>query len=100
MRARKARGDDTSYQDAPEDVIEAFKSAKRIEDTVPPPTELVRKKRSVTIRLDADVVEWFEQQSGQYQKLINEASRRFGHGFQSRLRLRRGRHDKPTDQKV
>ena len=51
-------------------------SAKRIEDTLPPPEELVREKQSVTIRLDAIIVEWFRSRGGQYQTLINEVLRR------------------------
>ena len=34
----------------------SLENAKRIEDTLPPPDELVRKKQSIDIRLDADVV--------------------------------------------
>jgi hypothetical protein len=45
--------DDADYQDAPTDVVHPLRSARRIEDTLPPPEELVRKRQSVTIRLDA-----------------------------------------------
>ncbi|MFO8063109.1 MAG: BrnA antitoxin family protein [Spirochaetia bacterium] len=84
MSKSKDPRDDTNYQDAPEDVIEALKSARRIEDTLPPPEELVRKKQSVTIRLDTDVVEWFKEQGGQYQTLINEVLRRYKDHFSGR----------------
>ena len=75
---------DANYQDAPEDVELALRSAKRIEDTLPPPEELVRQKQSVTIRLDADIVEWFKEQGGQYQTLINEVLRRYKDHFSGR----------------
>lgn len=75
---------DENYQDAPEDIEQALTSAERIEDTLPPPEELVRKKQSVTIRLDADVVEWFKEQGGQYQTLINEVLRRYKDHFGGR----------------
>jgi uncharacterized protein (DUF4415 family) len=38
---------------------------------------LPRKKVSVSIRLDADVVEWFKQQDHPYQTLINSVLRTF-----------------------
>lgn len=55
-----------------EDIEQALGNGARIEDTLPPPEELVRKKQSVTIRLDADIVQWFKEQGGQYQTLIKE----------------------------
>ena len=76
--------DETHYRDAPEDVEQAVRSAVRIEGTLPPPEELVRKKQSVTIRLDADIVEWFKGQGGQYQTLINEVLRRYKDHFKGR----------------
>jgi uncharacterized protein (DUF4415 family) len=76
--------DDANYQDAPADVERALRSAQRIEDSLPPPEELLRKKQSVTIRLDADIVEWFKDQGGQYQTLINEVLRRYKDHFGGR----------------
>lgn len=76
--------DDANYQDAPADVEQALRSAQRIEDSLPPPEELLRKKQSVTIRLDADIVEWFKDQGGQYQTLINEVLRRYKDHFAGR----------------
>lgn len=76
--------DDANYQDAPADVEQALRSAQRIEDSLPPPEELLRKKQSVTIRLDADIVEWFKDQGGQYQTLINEVLRRYKDHFRGR----------------
>lgn len=76
--------DDSNYQEAPADVERALRSAERIEDTLPPPGELLREKQSVTIRLDTDVVEWFKEQGGQYQTLINEVLRRYKDHFSGR----------------
>lgn len=75
---------DENYQDAPADVEKALRSAEQIEDSLPPPEELIRRKQSVTIRLDADVVEWFKEQGGQYQTLINEVLRRYKDHFRGR----------------
>ncbi len=75
---------DEHYSDAPADVEEALKSARKIEDQLPPPERLVKSKQSITIRLDSDVVEWFKQQGGQYQSLINEVLRRYKEHFQGR----------------
>jgi uncharacterized protein (DUF4415 family) len=76
--------DDNNYTDAPRDVEESLKSASQLEDTLPPPEQLVRKKQSVTIRLDTDIVDWFKQQGGQYQTLINEVLRRYKEHFGNR----------------
>ena len=84
MSTEKDPTNDANYRDAPEDIEQALGSAKRIEDTLPPPEELVRKKQSVTIRLDADIVEWFKQQADQYQTLINEVLRRYKDYFSGR----------------
>lgn len=34
-------------------------------------------KKSITIRLDSDVVEWFKSQNGKYQSNINKALREY-----------------------
>ena len=75
---------DKHYSEAPADVEEALRSARIIEDELPPPERLVKNKQSITIRLDSDVVEWFKQQGGQYQSLINEVLRRYKEHFQGR----------------
>ncbi|MFP4377792.1 MAG: BrnA antitoxin family protein, partial [Spirochaetales bacterium] len=61
MSTEKDPRNDANYREAPEDIERAMGSAKRIEDTLPPPEKLVRKKQSVTIRLDADIVQWFKE---------------------------------------
>jgi uncharacterized protein (DUF4415 family) len=85
MSERKNPREDTNYDDAPQHVVEALKPARRrIEDTLPALEELVRKKQSVTIPLEADVVERFKEQGGHYQMLINEVSRRYKDHFSGR----------------
>jgi uncharacterized protein (DUF4415 family) len=34
-------------------------------------------KRQITLRLDADMIEWFKAQDGKYQKHINQALREY-----------------------
>lgn len=34
-------------------------------------------KKQITIRLDADVLDWFKNQSGKYQSLINKVCREY-----------------------
>ncbi|MFA6020187.1 MAG: BrnA antitoxin family protein [Rhodospirillales bacterium] len=34
-------------------------------------------KKSVTIRLDADVLDWFKSQGGRYQTQVNQALRQY-----------------------
>jgi len=34
-------------------------------------------KKQITIRIDADILDWFKQQPDQYQKLINNACRQY-----------------------
>jgi uncharacterized protein (DUF4415 family) len=34
-------------------------------------------KRQITLRLDADMIEWFKSQDGKYQKRINQALREY-----------------------
>jgi uncharacterized protein (DUF4415 family) len=75
---------DENYEEAPDEIDTALKHAKRIEDALPPPEELIRKKQAITIRLDTDVVEWFKEQGGQYQTLINEVLRRYKDHFSGR----------------
>jgi len=35
------------------------------------------KKKQISIRIDADVLAWFQAQPGKYQQLINKACRQF-----------------------
>ncbi|MEI6876888.1 MAG: BrnA antitoxin family protein, partial [Spirochaetota bacterium] len=48
-------------------------------DFLPPPSELVLKsaKKSTTIRLDADVLEWFQAMGKGYQTKINAVLRAY-----------------------
>lgn len=76
--------DDRNYGDAPAEIESALRHAKEAVDDLPPPDELTSQKRTITIRLDADVVEWFKSQGGQYQTLINEVLRRYRDRFVGR----------------
>jgi uncharacterized protein (DUF4415 family) len=76
--------DDRYYEDAPSEVEKALSRAERIEDALPPPDQLVRRKQAITIRLDADIVDWFKEQGGQYQTMINEVLRRYKDHFSGR----------------
>ena len=84
MTNRTDPRDESNYTDAPEEIEASLKSATPLEDALPPPDELIRKKQSVTIRLDTDIVEWFKEQGGQYQTLINEVLRRYKEHFGDR----------------
>ena len=76
--------DERNYSVAPADIEQSLRNARLLEDTLPPPEELIRKKQSITIRLDTDIVEWFKEQGGQYQTLINEVLRRYKDHFGNR----------------
>lgn len=76
--------DERNYSEAPAEIEQSLRNARPLEDTLPPPEELIRKKQSITIRLDTDIVEWFKEQGGQYQTLINEVLRRYKDHFANR----------------
>ena len=76
--------DERNYSEAPTEIEQSLRNARLLEDTLPPPEELIRKKQSITIRLDTDIVEWFKEQGGQYQTLINEVLRRYKDHFGNR----------------
>ena len=76
--------DERNYSEAPAEIKQSLRNARLLEDTLPPPEELIRKKQSITIRLDTDIVEWFKEQGGQYQTLINEVLRRYKDHFANR----------------
>ena len=76
--------DERNYSEAPAEIEQSLRNARLLEDTLPPPEELIRKKQSITIRLDTDIVEWFKEQGGQYQTLINEVLRRYKDHFGNR----------------
>lgn len=76
--------DERNYSEAPAETKQSLRNARLLEDTLPPPEALIRKKQSITIRLDTDIVEWFKEQGGQYQTLINEVLRRYKDHFGNR----------------
>lgn len=84
MKAEIDPRDERNYSEAPAEIEQSLQNARLLEDTLPPPEELIRKKQSITIRLDTDIVEWFKEQGGQYQTLINEVLRRYKDHFGNR----------------
>ncbi len=68
----------TAYSPAPRRLTRAIREAEIVRDFLPPPGELKNAtKRPVTIRLDADVVEWFKRFGGGYQTRINRVLRSY-----------------------
>jgi len=69
---------DNHYEDAPEDIRQALGTAKRIEDFLPPPEQLILKEetRKVTIVLSQRSVEFFKEKSKAthvpYQQMIRK----------------------------
>ena len=73
----KAFGPD-GYQDAPPEIAKAIDSAVFVDDNFPSPEEIARAiKRSVSIRLDPDVYEWFKLPGPGYQTRINGVLRAY-----------------------
>lgn len=78
-KAKYGLGDD-GYEDAPPDIAKAMESGEILpQDFLPPPSELVFKapKKTTTIRLDADVLEWFKSMGKGYQTKINAVLRAY-----------------------
>jgi len=65
------------YTDAPPDVELAFERGRQIADFLPPPDQLVlkKRKRKVTIMLNEDTIDFFKQTAHEnqvkYQTMIN-----------------------------
>jgi uncharacterized protein (DUF4415 family) len=63
--------------DAPQEVAESMESARYADpglvDCIPAPSELVRRKpkQTMTLRIDADTLEWFQSLGKGYQSKIN-----------------------------
>ena len=67
---------DDRYTDAPPEVAEALAASEPVEDDFPSPEELARElSRTITIRLDPEVDEWFRQPGPGYQTRINAVLR-------------------------
>jgi uncharacterized protein (DUF4415 family) len=63
---------------APGDIAEEIRGAIQIPDDMPGPSELRREtKKSVTLRLDPDVYEWFQDPGPGYQTRINAVLRAY-----------------------
>ena len=66
--------DGYEWEDAPTDLATSIGAGKPMpRDFLPPPSELVFKvtKKTTTIRLDSDVLEWFQSMGKGYQTKIN-----------------------------
>lgn len=72
----KRIGSDARYTDAPREIAEALAASEPVEDDFPSPEELVRQlSRTITIRLDPSVYEWFRGPGPGYQTRINAVLR-------------------------
>jgi len=72
--------DGYEWEDAPADIAEAMDNATPMPtDFLPSPSELVFKvgKKVTTMRLDADVLEWFQSMGKGYQTKINAVLRAY-----------------------
>jgi uncharacterized protein (DUF4415 family) len=72
--------DADGYEKAPPDIAEAIETGTAMPaDFLPPPSELVfmTGKKSTTIRLDSDVLEWFQAMGNGYQTKINAVLRAY-----------------------
>jgi hypothetical protein len=75
--------DGYEWEDAPPDIVAsmdaAFANGPLSADFLPPPSELVFKanKKVTTMRLDADVLEWFQAMGKGYQTKINAVLRAY-----------------------
>jgi uncharacterized protein (DUF4415 family) len=85
MKSSTRSGD--KYTDAPGDVAEEIRGAIQIPDDMPGPSELRREiKKSVTLRLDPDVYEWFQDPGPGYQTRINAVLRAYMNSQQAPTR--------------
>lgn len=67
---------DDRYTEAPPEIAEALAASEPVEDDFPSPEELARElSRTITIRLDPAVYEWFRQPGPGYQTRINAVLR-------------------------
>jgi uncharacterized protein (DUF4415 family) len=72
----KRIGSDDRYTDAPPEIAEALAASEPVEDDFPSPEELTRQLgRTITIRLDPAVYEWFKRPGPGYQTRINAVLR-------------------------
>ena len=72
----KRIGSDDRYTDAPPEIAEALAASEPVEDDFPSPEELARQlSRTITIRLDPAVYEWFRGPGPGYQTRINAVLR-------------------------
>jgi uncharacterized protein (DUF4415 family) len=69
---KKRIASDDRYTYAPPEIAEALAASEPVEDDFPSPEELGRElSRTITIRLDPAVYEWFRRPGPGYQTRIN-----------------------------
>ena len=75
---RNSTPSENRYTDAPRGIAAEIENSVRIPDDFPSPEELRRElKRTVTLRLDPDVYEWFRLPGAGYQTRINAVLRAY-----------------------
>ena len=73
---KKRIDSDDRYTDAPTEIAEALAASEPVEDDFPSPDQLARElSRTITIRLDPAVYEWFRRPGPGYQTRINAVLR-------------------------
>jgi uncharacterized protein (DUF4415 family) len=73
---KKRIDSDDRYTDAPPKIAEALAASEPVKDDFPSPEELARElSRTITIRLDPEVDEWFRRPGPGYQTRINAVLR-------------------------
>jgi len=79
-RPRLYSADGHKQEDTPSDIADSLDAGTVMPaDFLPPPSELVFRpgKKSTTIRIDADVLEWFQSMGKGYQTRINTVLRAY-----------------------
>ena len=71
------------YKDAPKDISDAIEKGRIITDLIPEPDQLVRRKKSITMRVDEDVLEWYKSLGKGYQTRINRVLRSYMEAHQN-----------------
>jgi uncharacterized protein (DUF4415 family) len=77
------------YENAPSDIAEAMMVGEVLpRDFLPPPEELKKAKTKIvtTIRLDADILEWFRSMGAGYQTKINAVLRAYKSAYEKQGR--------------
>ena len=93
----KRIGSDDRYTDAPPEIAEALAPSEPVKDDFPSPEELARQlSRTITIRLDPAVYEWFKRPGPGYQTRINAVLRYYVRTQRAKAGHPRDRSDRVT----